>query len=215
MDVFDKVANLNDYFYYQVGRVSTNSPWLNPSYEKTKKLLNIIKNKTSILNDYKLFLVGGILYDFKTTWDVDICITGNFVNYEKLENDIHKIYDIGLNQVGILTDIIWREYPHESITYDDYINGNYFKNVYKYLKLGYFKKQINDEFSVIDFRDNVEVIKRGEYLIECNRIEYPSGDKKLINRILNNPNKVLKTYFDVNVFLETDEEYFNNNTNRI
>jgi hypothetical protein len=52
-------------------------------------------------------------------------------------------------------------------------------------------------------------------LIEGVYDEYPGTKKKILQRILSNPNKLIKSYFSVNTFLETDEEFFIKNTNRI
>jgi hypothetical protein len=52
-------------------------------------------------------------------------------------------------------------------------------------------------------------------LVEGTHDEYPGRKEKIINRILNNPDKLLKSVFNVKTFLETDEEYFLTNTNRI
>jgi hypothetical protein len=45
--------------------------------------------------------------------------------------------------------------------------------------------------------------------------EYPGTKEKVINRIKNNPNRILKSVFEVKTFLTTDEQYFINNTNRL
>ena len=85
----------------------------------------------------------------------------------------------------------------------------------KYIKTAYIKKEIGQEVTEFDVRNNEGVTKLTEYLVEGYHDEYPGKKEKVINRIKNNPNKVLKSVFDVKTFLITDEEYFINNTNRL
>jgi len=82
-------------------------------------------------------------------------------------------------------------------------------------KLGYTKKQINDNVQIQDLRGKPNVVSLTEYLVEGIHEEYPGHKEKIINRILNNPDKLLESVFNVKTFLETDEEYFLTNTNRI
>ena len=76
MSTFKKTAENNQYFFYQRGQVKTNNIWNRPSYNVLKEFLIEIKNTTNILEEYELYLMGGVLYDFNQTWDVDFCITG-------------------------------------------------------------------------------------------------------------------------------------------
>ena len=76
-------------------------------------------------------------------------------------------------------------------------------------------EQINDYVHVKDLRGTPNVVSLTEYLVEGVHEEYPGHKEKIINRILSNPNKVLKSVLDVDTFLNTDEEYFIQNTNRI
>jgi len=81
-------------------------------------------------------------------------------------------------------------------------------------KIGYTKKQINDEFEVKDLRNNPKFILLGDYLVQTNSSLNGSYTEKIINKVKNNPNPITITTFSVNDFLEKGESYFLNNTNR-
>lgn len=215
MSSFEKTAKNGDYFYYQVGRVATKKVWGRPSYEKIKNFLTVIKNETPIMSEYDLYLMGGTLIDFNLTWDVDICMTGEVNDYEVLDSYLHTMYDIALNQFQLLIDVQWNKNKPKLVSYQELMSGKLVLDKIKFLKLGYIKKQINGETTIKDIRDADGITKITEYLVEGVYDEYPGTNKKLLGRILSNPNKLIKSYFDVNTLLENDEEYFIKNTNRI
>jgi hypothetical protein len=215
MTTFNKTANLHQYFHYQRGGVHTGTAWNRPSYKSIKNFFTVISQETDILSKYDVYLMGGVLYDFNETWDVDLCITGNIVSYEDLENDMNLMYDLALNHFKLLLDIQWYEKPLPVITYEEITSENFVHYRLKYIKTAYIKKEIGQEVTEFDVRDNESVTKLTEYLVEGYHDEYPGTKEKVINRIKNNPNKVLKSVFDVKTFLTTNEEYFINNTNRL
>jgi hypothetical protein len=116
---------------------------------------------------------------------------------------------------GLLIDIQWMEKPLPEVSYEEITSENYVHHKIMYRKIGYTKKQINDYVHVQDLRGTPNVVSLTEYLVEGIHGEYPGDKEKIINRILSNPNKVLKSVLDVDTFLNTDEEYFIQNTNRI
>jgi hypothetical protein len=61
MNTFEKTAENNQYFFYQRGQVKTNNIWNRPSYNVIKEFLIELKNKTNILEEYELYLMGGVL----------------------------------------------------------------------------------------------------------------------------------------------------------
>jgi hypothetical protein len=91
MSAFEKTVKNGDYFYYQVGSVVTKKVWTKPTYEKIKNFLTAIKNETSIMSEFELYLMGGTLIDFNSTWDVDICMTGEVKSYEELESHLNTM----------------------------------------------------------------------------------------------------------------------------
>lgn len=214
MSVFEKTVKKGDYFYYQVGSVTTRKVWGRPSYQKLKDFFSVIKNETQIMNEFDLYLMGGVLIDFNSTWDTDICMVGGINDPEVLENYLNTMYDIALNQFQILIDIQWNKEKPRLVSYDELMSGNLVLNKIKFIKLGYIKKQINGEVTIKDIRNNEGNVRLTNYLVEGIYDEYPGVNKKLLDRIFRNPNKLIKSYFDVNTLLENDEEYFMKNTNR-
>jgi hypothetical protein len=215
MTTFNKTANLHQYFHYQRGSVHTGTAWNRPSYKSIKEFFTVISQETDILSKYDVYLMGGILYDFKETWDVDLCLTGNILSHEDLENDMNLMYDLALNHFKLLLDIQWYEKPLPVITYEEITSENFVHHRLKYIKTAYIKKEIGQEVTEFDVRDNEGITKLTEYLVEGYHDEYPGTKKKVINRIKNNPDRVLKSVFDIKTFSTTDEEYFINNTNRL
>lgn len=215
MTTFNKTANLHQYFHYQRGNVHTGTAWNRPSYKSIKDFFTVINQDTDILSKYDVYLMGGILYDFNETWDVDLCISGDIISYENLENDMNLMYDLALNHFKLLLDIQWYEKPLPVITYEEITSESFIHHRLKYIKTAYIKKEIGQEVTEFDVRDNEGVIRLTEYLVEGYHDEYPGTKEKVINRIKNNPNRVLKSIFDVKTFLTTDEQYFINNTNRV
>lgn len=215
MTTFEKTVNNGDYFYYQVGGNITKKVWARPSYEKIKDYFTVIKNETSIMTEHNLYLMGGTLIDLNATWDVDICMTGEIKDYKVFESHLNTMYDIALNQFQLLIDVQWNLDKPKLVSYQELMSGNLVLSKIKFVKLGYIKKQINGQVTVKDIRNDDGVTKLTEYLVEGMYDEYPGTNKKLLGRILSNPNKLIKSYFDVNTLLENDEEFFMKNTNRI
>jgi hypothetical protein len=81
-------------------------------------------------------------------------------------------------------------------------------------KIGYTKKQINNEFEVKDLRNNSKFILLGDYLVQTNSSLNGSYTEKIINKVKNNPNPITITTFSVMDFLKENESYFYSNTNK-
>jgi hypothetical protein len=210
MSVFAKPYNPSKYFLYQRGKIITEQPWKRPTYSKVKEFLFEIQNTSEIMKDYDLHLLGGVLWDFNTTWDVDISMMGNPSSYIVLEDYMHYMYDIAFNKYNLLVDIAWVNTKPEDIIYTpdySFILDNDF------LKIGYAKKQIGDEFEEIDLSNRPNYTLYGDYLIKGN-FKNSIWKESFINKVKNNPNPITKVTFPVKEFLENDEEYFLKNTNR-
>jgi hypothetical protein len=214
MSTFNNTVKPNDYFLYQKGSVVTRRVWDRPSYKILKDFLTTVRNENNFLNEYEVYLMGGILYDFNSTWDVDFCVTGDMGDIVQFEEYINYMYDTAFNKFGLLIDIQWMEKPLPEVSYEEITSEDYIQQRLMFRKIGYTKKQINDNVYIKDLRGTPNVVSLTEYLVEGIHEEYPGHKEKIINRILSNPNKVLKSVLDVDTFLNTDEEYFIQNTNR-
>lgn len=200
-------------FYHQVGIISTVTPWNRPTYEKVKDFLTTVKQKTSIFDRYSLNLAGGILYDFNSTWDVDIFLVSDTSDNFQLEEDLHDLYNIALNTTSILIDAQWCNtiLPDISI---EYLTSPNFKQVnLTHKKLGYIKSNSTGELITIDRRDSIDTNLIGEYLIELTRA-YPGDNPKIINRILSYSDRILKATIPATMVLDNDYRYYFANTNR-
>lgn len=214
MDTFENTVKKSDFFYYRRGNVHTNKIWTRPSYFKIKNFLEKITKETDILSDYKVYLMGGVLFSFVDTWDVDICITGEIKDYVKLEKYMDMVYDISLNEYQMLVDVQWLEKPLPEVSYQEIISSSFKGYNLKFLKTTYIVKQIGEYKSSFDLRSRNDIKTITEFLVEGIHDEYPKTKQKLVDRILNSPNKVLKSYIDIIDVLNNDETYFLNNTNR-
>ena len=210
MSVFAKPYNPSKYFSYQRGKIITEQPWKRPTYSRVKEFLLEIQNTSDIMKDYNLYLLGGVLWDFNKTWDVDISLIGNPTSYIVLEDYMHYMYDIALNKYNLLIDVNWANTLPEDIIYTpDYpfVTSN------EFLSIGYIKKQIGDEFEEKDLSDRPNYTLCGDYLVSFDFKDRPIKES-IVEKIKNNPNPITKMTFSVKEFLENDEEYFLRNTNR-
>lgn len=213
MGTFNKTVSGGQFFLYQKGEVSTTTPWGRPTYDKLKTFLMDIQNETNILNDYNVYIMGGVLFDFNTTWDVDMCFVGGNQTDEKIENDLNYITDLALNTHNILVDVSWYESRPQNLTYSGMVENDFLQQDNIHKKIGYVKKQIGEEVEERDLRTYEDAIVLTDHLIQRNYGAIRDTDK-MINKVQNNPNSITITTFSVNEFLLNDEDYFLNNTNR-
>ena len=211
MSVFAKPYNPSKYFSYQRGKIITEQPWKRPTYSRIKEFLFEIQNTSEIMKDYDLYLLGGVLWDFNNTWDVDINLMGNPTSYIVLEDYMHYMYDIAFNKYNILIDISWVNTKPEDIIYTSDLNFSYDND---FLRIGYVRKQIGEEYEELDLRTNPSFSTQGDYLIKGN-FKNINFKESFINKIKTTSNSIIKTTFPVKEFLENDEEYFIKNTNKL
>lgn len=213
MGTFNKVANLNDSIFFQRGIVTTTNHWTRPSYQKVYDFLFNLYVKSMIIKEYDVYLMGGVLFDFNNTWDVDMCLVGGNYSNEKIENDLNFITDMGLNQFNLLLDVTWYEHRPQNLTYEGMVENDFTPDNITHKKIGYTKKQIGEEVEERDLRTYSDTIVLTEHLIQRNYGTIKHTDK-MINKVQNNPNPITITTFSVNEFLSNNEYYFLNNTNR-
>jgi hypothetical protein len=210
MSVFAKPYNSSKYFSYQRGKIITEKYWEQPTYSKLKEFLLEIKNDSDIMKDYDLYLVGDILWGFNTE-DINIIMVGNPTSYIVLEDYMHYMYDIALNKYNILIDVSWVNTKPEDIIYTPDLNFSYNND---FLRIGYVRKQIGEEYEELDLRTNPSFSVQGDYLIKGN-FKNINFKESFINKIKTTSNSIIKTTFPVKEFLENDEEYFLKNTNKL
>ena len=214
MKAFDMTATKGQDFFYRRGKVYTTKVWGRPSYDLLKSFLKKIKSETTILTDYNVYVMGGVLYSFEDTWDVDFCITGNISDHNKLESQMNEMYDLALNEFKILIDIQWLEIPLPEISHEQLMSPNFQGYRLKFIKTTPIIKKVGDSESIWDLRTKDGVIKITENLVEGFHDNYPGTKEKVLNRIKNSPNRTLKSVMNVWDILNNDEEFFNKNTNR-
>ena len=214
MNAFDMTAKKGQDFFYRRGRVYTTKVWGRPSYDLLKSFLQKIKSETTILTDYNVYIMGGVLYSFEDTWDVDFCITGNISDHNKFESQMNEMYDLALNEFKILIDIQWLEIPLPEISNEELMSPNFQGYRLKFIKTTPIIKKVGDSESIWDLRTKDGVIKITENLVEGFHDNYPGTKEKVLNRIKNSPNRTLKSVMNVWDILNNDEEFFNKNTNR-
>ena len=93
-------------FLYQVGSVTTTTPWTKPLYEKVVRFLQDV-DVSNILERYESYIHGGILWD-ALTWDLDILLKYDWdetTDWDMIEADFNQLNDIALNKHRLLLDV--------------------------------------------------------------------------------------------------------------
>lgn len=213
MEVVTRVVENGSKFFYQRGRVSTTIPWLRPTYNRVKSFFNKLEEDSNLLEEYEVYMLGGVLFDFNTTWDLDIGLIGKEQNNEKIEQDINYITDLALNKYRILADVNWYSARLENLTPTKLQeSGNFHQDVIA-RTVGYIKKQIDEDIQEIDLRKRKDISNLTEFLIEQNLKNF-KYKQKVLDKVHTNKNQTTITTFSVNEFLRTDENYFLTHTNR-
>lgn len=213
MNLFTKTAKETDTFFYQIGDVKTNKIWTRPSYYKLKYFLERIKKDTNILENYEAHIIGGVLFSFENTWDVDICITGHIYSFEKLEDDLHLMYEIALNEFQLLIDVQWLNELLPNISFKDLNSPEFKKPQLQFIKLNPITKKINDDIINSDILKKDGIKKISNFLVQGYHEKFPNK-KKFIDKIFQYSDKLIKSSLSVSLILENDELFFLNNTNR-
>ncbi len=214
MSTFNRVANLSDSIFFQRGIVTTTSHWTRPSYQKVYDYLFYLYLNSTIIKDYDVYLMGGVLFDFNKTWDLDVCIVGGEYNNEKIEKDLNYMMEIGFSKFNMLLDITWYETRPTNLTYEGMVENEFKPDNVVHKKIGYTKKQINDDVEEKDLRNDPKFVLLSEYLIQGNSGLNTTYPEKIINKVQTNPNPITITTFSVLDFLQLEEHYFNTHTNR-
>ena len=213
MTTFDKLAIPGQTFLYQRGIVTTTTPWGRPTYQKLKNYLTYVKQHTEVFTNYGVYLNGGVLYGFDTTWDVDMILVGGTQTDNKLEEDLNYLTNLGLNTFNILVDITWYESRPQDLTYLGMVENDFTPDNIVHKKIGYVKKQIGDVIEERDLRTYNDATVLTEHLVQRNYGTTKYTDK-MRSKVQNNPNDITIVTFSADEFLTTDEAHFLSNTNR-
>lgn len=93
-------------FFYQIGSITTDKGWFQPSYEVVRAFFQ--DNEISPLAiKYKILIVGGFLYK-KTTGDLDLYLLHDYdenTDWSQVEEDMNTLNNIALNRYSLLLDI--------------------------------------------------------------------------------------------------------------
>jgi hypothetical protein len=213
MTTLDKEVGSGEFFHYKKGNVETYFPWNRPSYEEVESYLEYVRKESSIMEDFEVYLMGGILYDFDTTWDVDICIVNQNASNEKIEEALNYLTDTALNKFFLLVDAVWFERRPQNIEYAKLEEANFMSEDILHKKIGYIKKTIGNESTEYDPRLSPDATLLSEHLMQGNHGNYQHR-QKMIDKVRNNRNLVTITTFSAEDFLLNDKDYFLQNTNR-
>jgi hypothetical protein len=99
-------------FYYKRGDIEVINPWERPSAISFESFLKDFKQIEGIQN-YQIYVVGAFCENYylgtqRETWDVDLILIGNVINYIELKNILNQSIEIGFRH-NILIDIVWRD----------------------------------------------------------------------------------------------------------
>ena len=200
-------------FLYQRGTVSTVYSWYRPSYDYVRDYLQHLKDETTIFDEFEIYLAGGILYDFDSTWDVDIFLVGGSESDARIEEQLNTLTDIALNKFFMLVDIAWMERKPSNLTYSQMEENNFLQEDITYKKIGHFKKKIGDESWEYNMKDNPSVEPLSEYLVKSSFGGFKHKDK-MIDKVKDHPRRNVITTFSAEEFLLSDRNHFLSNTNR-
>jgi len=122
-------------FFYQIGSITTDNVWFQPSYEVVRAFFQ--DNEISPLAiKYKILIVGGFLYK-KTTWDLDLYLLHDYdenTDWSQVEEDMNTLNNIALNRYSLLLDISVTSKPLSLFSKRELIEYNKINP----LKIGYF-----------------------------------------------------------------------------
>jgi hypothetical protein len=122
--------------FYQRGRVTTATPWTRPSPDKIVKFSKIALPLIARQN-LQGWATGACLFDTSTTWDFDLWFTGPLGNLQRLEDFMHELYDIALNQINLLIDLKWVS-DIKTVQRDPILG--YINRSVEFIEIGYGKK---------------------------------------------------------------------------
>jgi hypothetical protein len=210
-------------FFYQIGSIKTNKPWLRPSFGSVKNFLSNSSVK-SILDKYELcYLYGSFIWKDIPTWDLDLGLKRNISNidWNDVENDFNKLNYISLTEYSLLLDLSLREDEYQMPTRKELEVFNssreidqwfYLKPDNKVIKISYYHKKSCDDEIIFDFRKSshmfhltTSLTNNHLVLLDYSNLQHPD---KVIRRILNAKKEFIKPKLDISTFLGLSESEF-------
>ena len=190
---------MND-FSYQVGSVTTTTPWTKPLYEKVVGFLQDV-DVSNILERYESYIHGGILWD-ALTWDLDILLKYDWdetTDWDLIEADFNQLNDIALNRHRLLLDVSMANNLYKLPTKQYLLDLNKGKEIKDWIiprveaaakeetkiRLSYFKKVMKGEITEYNETAPHQMIT-GAYLCKI----YLAGidhKPKIANKIMSMP----------------------------
>lgn len=211
MDLFKSSANIGDSFYFRKGTVSTTVPWWRPRFSSSHAFLEKIRVKTDIFDRYTANIVGGCLFSWDSTWDLDIQLTCDHLDPIQLEIDIFNLYSVGLNEFYILPDVSWNSIQHPSKISPLDLKSP-LEDFGKRVSVTETEKRINSDSVLVNL--NLDPLYKSiSKHLSISDGKFPG--EKLYNRIKNNPFADLVLSYPVKDFLEGSEMDFMKNSNHL
>ena len=198
-------------FYYQIGDVTTTRRWDRPNYHIIKAFLKSCET-VGLLDKYRFQIIGNVLFKINETWDLDIIISGDFENYETLENDFHEILNIGFNYHNILVDITHLNNPMSQLSKDAYYSEDTVKTQMEVTKIGYIRLESYTQNLEQDLRKDPYYKKVSKYLVTRKRFWPDPLWHKNIDQYLNSSQN--KKLYEALEFINSTPEEFFGDTNK-
>jgi hypothetical protein len=172
--------------------------------------LRDVQHCTDILERYDVFLIGGCLYSWETTWDLDLHLISEDVVIPQLETDLDFLNNISLNKYNQLLDATWTNTRHPVRMICSTNNCGEIFSGCRVVKTRVIEKRINEERARIDLAENPKYKLLSENLVET--VGTVPG-QKVISRMLSNIGKELVLSMSVKDILANDENFFVENSN--
>jgi len=209
-NVFNRVARKSDDFSFRKGNTTTFQIWTRPSYGKILAFLRDVEDCTDILERYRVFLIGGCLYSWEATWDVDLHLVSKDVDTLALELDLDFLNNLSLNKYNQLLDVTWTNVEHPSSIICSPDNCGEIFSGCRIIKTRIIEKRINTESARIDLAENPKYKLLSDNLVET--IGTVPGPK-IISRMSYNIGKKLVLSMPVKDMLCNNEDFFIENSN--
>jgi len=195
-------------FYYRVGGVETNTPWLLPNFDRVKLLTSLLKSDSE-LSDFKIFLHGDVLKSW-VTWDVKLFL--EFENWEMnldmvfLERIMSKIYKYGFDN-KVLLDVTFCGNHQNSDLYSDAESRDFDIPVFNnsdFIKFNSIVKSVDGISEEILISDKFLTTQLSDKLVKWDNI----GTKYSSSLINKNDIYIFREGLLIDIFLSFDLNQF-------